>query len=475
VDASAASGFRSKWRRVLVGAAGMLTELFIAAIFLLIWVAAEPGLVRALAFNIILIAGVSTLIFNGNPLLRYDAYYIFSDLIEMPNLASRGTRHWRYLIERHIFKMRDVEPAPLSVGERRWIAVYTPAALIYRTFVLVAIVLYIASEWFFIGVLLAIFGAVMMLGMPLAKLVKYLMDIPRSAGSRKRAMIISGSVLGVFLLFVLVLPMPLRIGVEGVVWLPDAANVRAGTDGFVEDVLAASGSEVVAGQALVESRDPELTAALKMTRWRLAELEAELDSQRFEERVEAGLTRQEIFREQLQYNRLLERNEQLVARSAVAGRFVIDRTADIPGRYFSQGELFGYVIQDSIKIIRIVVSQDDVDLVRNRLQSIDVRLAERMEEVYPAKLIRAVPAAKDTLPSNALSTEGGGEIAADPRDPKSGKTLERMFQFDLELPPEVEINNYGGRAHVRLALSPEPLAWQWGRRLRQLVLERFSV
>jgi putative peptide zinc metalloprotease protein len=113
--------------------------------------------------------------------------------------------------------------------------------------------------------------------------------------------------------------------------------------------------------------------------------------------------------------------------------------------------------------------------VRNRLESIDVRLGERIEEVYPAKLIRAVPAARDTLPSIALSTEGGGAIPADPRDPKSGKTLESMFQFDLELPPAVEISNYGGRAYVRLSLTPEPLAWQWGRRLRQLFLERFNV
>jgi putative peptide zinc metalloprotease protein len=86
-----------------------------------------------------------------------------------------------------------------------------------------------------------------------------------------------------------------------------------------------------------------------------------------------------------------------------------------------------------------------------------------------------VPAAKDYLPSTVLSSEGGGAIAADPRDPKSGKTLERMFQFDLELPLDVGALNYGGRAYVRLVMDSEPLGLQWGRRLRQLFLERFSV
>ena len=51
-------------------------------------------MLRAALFNIMVIASVSTLIFNGNPLLRYDAYYILADLIEMPNLAARSQRYW---------------------------------------------------------------------------------------------------------------------------------------------------------------------------------------------------------------------------------------------------------------------------------------------------------------------------------------------------------------------------------------------
>ena len=114
VEASAASGFRSKWRRVLVGAAGMLVETFIAALAMFIWVAAEPGVLRAVAFNIMLIAGVSTLVFNANPLLRFDGYYILSDLIEIPNLSQRANRYWRYLAEKYVFRMKDSDKPPLA-------------------------------------------------------------------------------------------------------------------------------------------------------------------------------------------------------------------------------------------------------------------------------------------------------------------------------------------------------------------------
>jgi len=92
VDASASAAFRQKHRRIIVGAAGILVETALAAIAIIIWIYGSPGIGRAIAFNVILIGGVSTLLFNGNPLLRFDAYFILSDLIEIPNLGSRATR-----------------------------------------------------------------------------------------------------------------------------------------------------------------------------------------------------------------------------------------------------------------------------------------------------------------------------------------------------------------------------------------------
>lgn len=475
VDASDASGFRSKWQRALVGAAGMLVEIFIAAIAMLVWVAAEPGWVRATAFNVMLIAGFSTVVFNGNPLLRFDGYYIFSDLTEIPNLASRGARHWRYLIERHLFRMHDSEMPPATAGERRWFAVFTPASLLYRVSVSVAIMLYIASEWFFIGVVLALWGATAMLVLPLAKAGDYLWSLPRAGRTRQRALTITGCVTAVILLTLFVLPVPMRIQTEGVVWLPEEANVRARADGFLQRVLATPGAQVPAGQPLLESHDPTADAELRVTEARIAELQAKLEQQRFAERVEADITRQELAFEADRLARGTERRRDLVVVSAVAGRFVLERPQDLPGRYFRKGELLGYVAQDGGRIVRVVVSQDDVDLVRGGLQQVDVRPAERMESVYPAKLVREVPSARDHLPSPALSVEGGGIIPADPHDPKSGKTLASTFQFDLELPGDAPTFAYGGRAYVRFSLEPEPLALQWYRRIRQVFLAQFHV
>jgi putative peptide zinc metalloprotease protein len=135
VDASAASAFRNKRERVLVGAAGMIVEIFLAAIALFVWINVEPGPVRAVTYNIILIAGISSLLFNGNPLLRYDAYYILGDLLEIPNLGSRGIRYVLYLLQRYLLGVRDTEPPMSAPGERAWFVTYTIAAFFYRIFI----------------------------------------------------------------------------------------------------------------------------------------------------------------------------------------------------------------------------------------------------------------------------------------------------------------------------------------------------
>ncbi|HSW18005.1 MAG TPA: hypothetical protein VLJ86_12320 [Ramlibacter sp.] len=475
VDASAASGMRSKWARAGVGAAGMGVELFIAALFMVLWTLVEPGLLRAVAFNVLLIAGVSTVVFNANPLLRFDGYYIFSDLVEIPNLAARGTRYWRYLFERYAFRMQQAEAPLASPGERAWFLAYTPAALVYRVMVSVGIVLYIAGEWFFIGVVLALWGVAAMIVMPLGKLISYLMTLPRSGRTRRRALTFSLSLLFIAVALLFVVPAPARLQAEGVVWLPDEASVRAQSAGFVTRLLVPVGTQVAAGVPLVESADSALVTDLQVARARITELEARLDQQRFTERVEAEITRQELVREQARLDRVSARVAQLVSYSQTAGRFVVERPSDLPGRYVKQGDSLGYLVQDVPRIVRVAVSQDDVDLVRKRLVRIEVRAAESLDAPMAAQLVREVPAARDHVPSAALSSEGGGAFAADPRDPHSGKTLATTFQFDLQLPPDAPTLAYGGRVHVRFSFEPEPLGQGALRRVRQAFLARFHV
>ena len=152
-----------------------------------------------------------------------------------------------------------------------------------------------------------------------------------------------------------------------------------------------------------------------------------------------------------------------------------DGLGGVPGRFVKRGELVGYVLDRSAVTARVVVSQSDVDLVRRRTQRVQARFPERIAESLPALLRREVPAATDQLPGKALSQEGGGEIAIDPRDTLGIKAFQKVFLFDVELPTWKGMLNVGGRIYVRFDHGKEPLVWRLYRGLRQLFLRRFNV
>jgi putative peptide zinc metalloprotease protein len=474
VDSSAANALRSKWRRALIGAAGMLVEVFVASLALYLWLLAEPGLVRTIAFNIMLIAGVSTLIFNLNPLLRYDGYYILSDLIEMPNLASRTARYWGYLAQRYLFGDRQAGAIEASRGERRWFRFYGPVSLVYRVVLMLSIGLFVASAYPFVGVGIAIWGLVTTLVLPIGRALRHLTVSPRLARIRGRAYAVSGALAAALALVALMVPLPNRTSAEGVVWVPEKAQVRAGTDGFVQRFLVAPGTEVKRGDPLIESRDAALEAQVRVLQARLSELDTKVSQLLFTDRVQAEVLRQERDAAEAELTRFLERADALVARAQSDGMFLIAQPDDMPGRFFRKGELLGYVSQGAERVVRTMVSQDDIDLVRGKLRAVQVRLAGHLREPMAARVAREVPAGLDELPSRVLSAEGGGSLAADPRDPKGVKTLQRWFQVDLEISSGTS-QFLGTRAYVRFDHEPEPLAVQLYRRVRQVFLSRFNV
>lgn len=475
VEASAATTFKSKYERAVVGAAGMLVEVFIAALAFYLWLLVEPGAGRAILFNIMLVAGVSTLIFNGNPLLRYDAYYILADLIEMPNLAQRALAYWGYMGKRYVLGMHDLEPPVASRGEKAWFLFYGVASTIYRIMVTVAIAIFIAGEFFFIGVVLAGWAVVAMVVVPVIKGVR---QVAASAGVqkyRRRAISVTvGVVVAVVLLF-FVVPMPFRSNAEGVVWLPEQSMVRAGSSGFLTRLLVEPGSRVVRGEALLTSRDPTLDAELRLVEAKVAELQANYAAQFVADRSRANIVREQLESERAALLRLRERAEGLVVRAATDGVFIAPHAVDMPGRHYRKGELLGYVVESGPPLVRVVVAQDVIDMVRLATHGVQVRQAHRPEIVTEGRIIRQVPAGNDYLPSRALGTEGGGKITTDPRDQKGAKTMERMFQFDIELPDIGEKAFFGERVFVRFDHQREPLAFQWYRGIRQLFLSHFNV
>ena len=475
MDASSASAFREKRKRVLVGAFGMIVELFVASLALFLWINAEPGTFRAILYNVVLIASVSTVLFNGNPLLRYDAYYILGDLLEIPNLGTRGMQYMSYLMQRYLFGVPDLEPPLSTSGERFWFITYSVASFMYRIFIYAAIILFIAGKFFVIGMLMATWAVVTMIILPAGKSIKFLASSPKLGRKRTRAIVTSAVALAIVAALVALVPVPLSTQAEGVVWIPERSYVRAKTDGFVDRIAAKSGTQVKRGEPLIECSDPLLPAEIKVLESRLRELQTIFHTERISDRVRAEITREEIQQVTAELNRALERAEELTIVSPLSGKFLVPMAQDLPGRFVRRGELLAYVVDRSTISARVVVSQADVDFVRQRTQGVKVRLPETVSEILPAVLKREVPAATDELPSRTLSQEGGGEIAIDPRDMMGTKAFKKIFLFDLEMPAQARLYNVGGRVYVRFDHGREPLVYRWYRGARQLFLRRFNV
>ncbi len=475
VDASAASGFRQKRDRILVGAAGLMVEIFIAALALFAWIQMEPGAARSLVYNVIFIAGVSSLFFNGNPLLRYDAYYVLADFLEMPNLGSRGTRYFFYLIQRYLLGIKDVEPPPYGRGERGWFVAYTVASFIYRIFVYVAIILFIASKFFFVGVMFAVWGMVNMLVLPVFRGAKFLLTSPRLSRNRGRALLAGGLLVAAGAVAVGGVPIPLNTVTEGVVWLPENAFVRARTDGFVAEVLVVPGTRIGVGQPLIRCIDPLLPAQIRLLEAQKQEMEVIYDTERIVDRVKAEITLEEIAHISARLKDAREREAELTIHSQTEGLFIAPMARDLPAAFVHRGQLLGYVVSPATVTARVVVAQSEVDLVRQRTREVRVRMPESLSQTLPAVLQREVPAATDELPGMALSQEGGGEIAVDPREGFGHKAFQKLFLFDIEIPQRPDVFHVGGRVHVRFDHGNEPVAYRWYRGVRQLFLKRFSV
>lgn len=431
---------------------------------------------HAIAYNVMLIGGVSTLLFNGNPLLRFDGYYVFSDWIEIPNLGSRATRHLGYLVQKYLFGVKDAEQVTSIRAERNWFILYGIAAFIYRMFIMFAIIAYIAGRFFIVGVVMAIWAITTQMLLPLSKSISFLANGPKLRSNRPRAILTTLGLLVAALGLLFVMPAPSATIVEGVTWPSEQAQVRVGTNGFVTGISVDTNDKVQTNATIVTVDDPFLHAQMNLMDAELAGLEIQRTALTRSDRVEAALIAAEIELRSSDKDRLQQQIDELVVKAPRDGFAVLPRGVDLKGRYVLKGSVIGYVLapQDT-QTVRVVVGQNDVDLVRNDTQSVSVIPVEWGTKPYPATILREVPGATNQLPTPALGLAGGGKVPVDPADGTGVRTLQRYFEFEVILSEALDEPLLGRRVRVRFDHGYEPLGFQAYRSLRQLFLRLYDV
>ena len=482
VDASAASAFQSKRRRAIVGGIGIMVEMALAAAAMIVWVTVEPGLVRAIAFNVMLIGGVSTVLFNGNPLLRFDGYYVLTDLIEIPNLGSRANRYVIYLLQRYGFGMERAQSPVSARGERLWFVFYAVASFLYRVSIVITIALFVAGQMFFLGIALALWALASLFVLPLLKGLRFLATSPQMHRQRRRGFAVVGLAVALLASALLLMPLPYATVAEGVVWTPEHAIVRTAVSGFVDRVEPRKVDYVTAGDVLLRLNAPGLDAEIAGLSGHVEELQLRLAAVRVIDRVQADMLAERLRHAQADLANRHQDREALTLRAPHDGLLVMADAADLPGRYLHRGDQVAYVLPPAQPVVRVIVHQSDVDLVRNRSHRVTVHFAASDEWHRPAEILREQPAAVADLPSMALSTQGGGNVALNPEAGGKPRALESLFQFDIATLPspswQDKLDHHpsiGERAYVRFDHGTEPLGFRFARALRQLLLGQFNV
>jgi len=481
MDTTTAWAFDNRWKRLLVSSAGMIFELAVAGVAVLIWVNSQDDLVRQMAHNVILIASIGTLFFNGNPLMRFDGYFMFSDIVDVPNLYERATNQLKWLCQRYLYGLKQAMPPSVSGSEQTLLTVYGVAALLYRVLIMFTIVFVIAGFAFFLGLALAAWTMLSWLMIPTGKFIHWLAAGPALQGHRPRALAVTAGLLVAGVVLLGIWPMPDHRYVPGVVEAAERAEVVVQAGGLVQRVYVMPGERVQAGQILLEAVNAELQVRREEI---LADLVAVEVGQRDLMRTSpverlTGMARMELLREQLE--EVEHQLKQLTVRSPMAGILIAPNLTLLEGRYLEPGTTIAQVINpDSLRVTALVDQSHNSLVALNEIQSIELRVRGMAGVTLASTLEQVFDAGRHSLPHPSLSTRAGGSIAIDPEARDQMTTERPYFHLWLSLPatePGAVVRFWPGqRVHVRMTLETRrPWLAQWAHRFRQIFDERITL
>ena len=407
VDVTSSLRFRSRWHRIVTAGAGIYAELFVAAIALLVWNISEPGVLKHVCHNVVTMASITTLVFNANPLMRFDGYYILSDALGIPNLYTNGQAFVQHLGRKYLLGL------PSSFVRRKHqviIKCYGIAAFFWRITVSLSLILAASTMFDGAGVALSAVAIALSLGRPIFNALKNARA--PSTGPKAnwlRCAMVVGSVAAPLAVALLTIPWPAPVRAPAVVEFSPLTVVRAASPGFVADIYVESGQYVQAGTVLARLVNPQLQADL-------ADLDLEIQqsllrSRSYEHHTQLAAYQAESEKRRSLEKKMAEKQEQvdsLVLTAPVDGHVIGRQLESRVATYLKQGtELFA--IGGREKELKLAIAQNDIDFFNARVGE-QVRL--RLPGLQPVMctLKKVEPRASLRPPHASLCASTGGPL-----------------------------------------------------------------
>ncbi|HTH75575.1 MAG TPA: HlyD family efflux transporter periplasmic adaptor subunit [Trinickia sp.] len=272
--------------RLRIGAAGMLTELALAALATLAWSVLPDGPLRAGAFLLATTTWIGTLTINASPFMRFDGYFLLSDWLDMPNLHDRAFAFGRWWMRERLFGFHDPQPEPCALKRRRFLIAFSFATWLYRLVVFFSIALVVYHAFFkALGLMLFFVEFGWFIARPIVREIAACWhrraDLHWRRETRRTALI------GALLIGFFVLPWHGGVSAPAVLGPMRAQGLYAPEASYVtkQAPIARDGQHVHAGDVLAVLASPDLTHRLQAAQADEALLNWQVEQQSFDERL----------------------------------------------------------------------------------------------------------------------------------------------------------------------------------------------
>jgi len=491
----------SRWHRAAIGAAGMYVEIVIASISTFIWWFSEPGMLNYICLNIMFVSSVSTILFNANPLLRYDGYYILSDIMEVPNLRQKASSILSRKLGKWCLGLEEPEDPFLPKRNQALFALYTVASFFYRWIILLSILFFLNKVFEpyglkVIGQMIALMSLYGLVIMPLTKVYKFFRVPGRWSKVKNVRMFTTLGLLVAFLSGAFFIPFPSSVICSFELQPRDAASIYVEVEGKIEEIHVEAGQRVAEGDLLVKLSNLDLEIELTQLRGEREALEEELSTleQIIFSDESAGL-RLDAVRESLksikkQLAKKQRDADRLKITASASGTIIppppkrepkTERQASLaswsgsPLEKVNLGATLSPEAQHNLLCqigdpnewdAVLVIDQSDLDLVTPG-QEVRLMFEESANHVFISKIEDIADDEMEAI-SPRLSSTSGGPVTSQ-ADPDDGivRPMSTSYQAGVPLDNSLGLFRNGLVGQARIATDPRTLASRLGRYLRR--------
>ena len=468
-DTSDSWTLKNRWHRMAIGAAGMYVEIFLAAICTFVWWFTQPGWIHYMALNIVFLSSVTTLLFNANPLLRYDGYYILSDLWEVPNLSQKAKQSLLSKMRQWGLGMKPVPAHQLPKKHKKRVLVYAVAAFVYRIFIMLTIMWFMSEvlQPYGLEAIAHLFIALSLTGLvvvPMFKLFKYFSYPGRVREVKPVRFWITSVLSTAAILFFCFYPLPHYVWTDFVVRPMDAQNLILTHEGQLSTVHVREGERVEAGQSIAMIENSKLKLQHEELKGRLARLESDrvafeqMSATEFAAARKLAETVAEIRGVERQLAVMQQKVDELVIRAERSGQLFAPRNLvdsyrddaklmawrDTPlssenvGTYLEENTLLGSIGDPDEMEITLVVDESEVEFMQQG-QPVTALLRAFGDAFVRGKLTGIAEDELKLVPRE-LSQTNQGPIPVEPDADGNDRPLIKSYEAYVNFPAD-ELRN----------------------------------